>query len=66
MANNPYLIFSFIEMSDRDLKFVYLFSQTDTFLFVIETPIRKCKHNGFSTCTHVGFFQLYVHDFYST
>ena len=22
--------------------------------------------NGFSTCTHVGFFQLYVHDFYST
>ena len=27
-----------------DLKFVYLFCQTDTFLFVIETPIRKCKH----------------------
>jgi hypothetical protein len=23
-------------------------------------------HNGFSMCTHVGFFQLYVHDFYST
>ena len=36
--------FSFIKMSDRDLKFVYLFCQTDTFLFVIETPIRKCKH----------------------
>jgi hypothetical protein len=34
----------FIKMSDRDLKFVYLFCQTDTFLFVIETPIRKCKH----------------------
>jgi hypothetical protein len=31
-------------MSDRDLKFVYLFCQTDTFLFVIETPMRKCKH----------------------
>ena len=37
--------FSFIKMSDRDLKFVYLFCQTDTFLFVIETPIRKCKHS---------------------
>ena len=37
-------VFSFIKMSDRDLKFVYLFCQTDTFLFVIETPIRKCKH----------------------
>ena len=36
--------FSFIKMSDRDLKFVYLFCQTDTFLFVIENPIRKCKH----------------------
>jgi hypothetical protein len=38
IANNPYL------MSDRDLKFVYLFCQTDTFLFVIET--RKCKHSS--------------------
>ena len=37
-------VFSFIKMSDRDLKFVYLFCQTNTFLFVIETPIRKCKH----------------------
>jgi hypothetical protein len=37
-------VFSLIKMSDRDLKFVYLFCQTDTFLFVIETPIRKCKH----------------------
>ena len=37
-------IFSFIKMSDRDLKFVYLFCQTDTFLFVIETPMHKCKH----------------------
>ena len=36
-------VFSFIKMSDRDLKFVYLICQTDTFLFVIETPIRKCK-----------------------
>ena len=36
--------FSFIKMSDRDLKFVYLFCQTDTFLFVIENPICKCKH----------------------
>jgi hypothetical protein len=35
-------VFSFIKMSDRDLKFVFLFCQTDTFLFVIET--RKCKH----------------------
>jgi hypothetical protein len=26
--------FSFIKMSDRDLKYVYLFCQTDTFLFV--------------------------------
>ena len=32
--------FSFIKMSDRDLKFAYLFCQTDTFLFVIETPIQ--------------------------
>jgi hypothetical protein len=23
-------------------------------------------NNGFFTCTHVGFFQLYVHDFYSS
>jgi hypothetical protein len=30
-------VFSFIKISDRDLKFVYLFYQTDTFLFVIET-----------------------------
>ena len=37
-------VFSFIKMSDRDLKFVYLFCQTGTFLFVIETSIRKCKH----------------------
>ena len=37
-------VFSFIKMSDRDLKFVYLICQTDTFLFVIETPMRKCKH----------------------
>jgi hypothetical protein len=37
-------VFSFIKMSDRDFKFVYLFCQTDTFLFVIETPMRKCKH----------------------
>jgi hypothetical protein len=37
-------VFSFIKMSDRDLKFVYIFCQTDTFLFVIETPIHKCKH----------------------
>jgi len=37
-------VFSFIKMSDKDLKFVYLFCQTDTFLFIIETPIRKCKH----------------------
>ena len=36
--------FSFIKMSDWDLKFVYLLCQTNTFLFVIETPIRKCKH----------------------
>jgi hypothetical protein len=27
-------------MSDRDLKFVYLFCQTDMFLFVIETPMQ--------------------------
>jgi hypothetical protein len=33
-------VYSFIKMSDRDLKFVYLFCQTDTFLFVIETPIQ--------------------------
>ena len=30
-------------MSDRDLKFVYLFCQTDTFLFVIETPIQSTE-----------------------
>jgi hypothetical protein len=28
-------VFSFIKMSDRDLKFVYLFCQANTFLFVI-------------------------------
>jgi hypothetical protein len=33
-------VYSFIKMSDRDLKFVYLFCQTDMFLFVIETPIQ--------------------------
>jgi hypothetical protein len=44
--------FSFIKMSDRDLKFVYLFCQTDTFLFVIDTPIRKCKHR-FSRNEHL-------------
>ena len=37
-------VFSFIKMSDWDLKFVYLFCQIDMFLFVIETPMRKCKH----------------------
>jgi hypothetical protein len=36
--------FQFIKMSDRDLKFVYLFCQIDMFLFVIETPIGKFKH----------------------
>ena len=45
-------VFSFIKMSDRDLKFAYLFCQTDTFLFVIETPIRKCKH-PFSRSEHL-------------
>ena len=40
-ANGIKFVFSFIKMSDRDLKCVYLFCQTDTFLFVIETPIRK-------------------------
>jgi hypothetical protein len=43
-ANGIKFRFQFIKMSDRDLKFVYLFCQTDTFLFVIETLIRKCKH----------------------
>jgi hypothetical protein len=47
--------FQFIKMSDRDLKFVYLFCQTDMFLFVIETPIGKFKHPfsklvGTNTC----------------
>ena len=41
-------VFSFIKMSDRDLKFVYLFCQTDTFLFVIETKFvsvgTTCKY----------------------
>jgi hypothetical protein len=48
-------VFSFIKMSDRDLKFVYLFCQTDTFLFVIETPIQMYVNVnillvGTSTC----------------
>ena len=43
-ANGIKFRFQLIKMSDRDLKFVYLFCQTDTFLFVIETPIGKCKH----------------------
>ena len=46
-------VFSFIKMSDRDLKFVYLFCQTDTFLFVIETPIHinvNILLVGTSTC----------------
>jgi hypothetical protein len=47
--------FSFIKMSDRDLIFVYLFCQTDTFLFVIETPIQMYVNVsillvGTSTC----------------
>jgi hypothetical protein len=37
-------IYKSYHLTDRDLKFVYLFCQTDTFLFVIETPMRKCKH----------------------
>jgi hypothetical protein len=41
-ANGIKFRFQLIKMSDRDLKFVYLFCQTDTFLFVIETPIGKC------------------------
>ena len=45
-------VFSFIKMSDRDLKFAYLFCQSDMFLFVIETPIRKCKH-PFSRSEHL-------------
>ena len=54
-ANGIKFRFQFIKMSDRDLKFVYLFCQTDMFLFVIETPIGKCKHSfsklvGTSTC----------------
>ena len=36
--------FSFIKISDRDLKFAYLFCQTDTFLFVIETPFSRSEH----------------------
>ena len=48
-------VFSFIKMSDRDLKFVYLFCQTDMFLFVIETPIHMYVNVnillvGTSTC----------------
>jgi hypothetical protein len=46
-------VFSFIKMSDRELKLVYLFCQTDTFLFVIETPMRKCKH-PFSRNEHLS------------
>ena len=50
-----YSIFSFIKMPDRDLKFVYFFCQTDTFLFVIETPIQMYVNVnillvGTSTC----------------
>jgi hypothetical protein len=38
--------FSFIKMSDRDLKFVYLFCQTDTFLYVNVNILLV----GMSTC----------------
>ena len=50
-ANGIKFRFQFIKMSDRDLKFVYLFCQTDMFLFVIETPIHPfSKLVGTSTC----------------
>jgi hypothetical protein len=35
----------------------------------VNKPCLYCLYsvcNGFFTCMHVGFFQLYVHDFYST
>jgi hypothetical protein len=54
-------VFSLIKMSDRDLKFVYLFCQTDTFLFVIETPIqmyvKKTEFNaiGSGNCEGINF-----------
>ena len=44
-------------MSDRDLQFVNLFCRTDTFLFVIETPMRKCKH-PFSAPAKCGTLKL--------
>ena len=40
-------VFSLLKCQ-TDLKFVYLFCQTDTFLFVIETPILFSGHPGIS------------------
>ena len=39
-------IFSFIKMSDRALKFVYLFCQTGTFLFLLNrtSPSSSCTY----------------------
>jgi hypothetical protein len=68
MANNPYLMVQsrskyytsmsvsglptfLISVKNMNLLF-YLFCQTDTFLFVIETPMRTCKH-PFSRSEHL-------------
>jgi hypothetical protein len=72
MADGIKFRFQFIKMSDRDLKFVYLFCQIDMFLFVIETPIGKFKHPfsklvGTNTCKtwiiiiHQCQFPVYLH-----
>jgi hypothetical protein len=73
LVNHDTKHISFTKMSDKNLKFVYLFYQTDTFLFVIETPMLNVNVNillvGTSTCktwniktiTHQCQFPVYLH-----
>jgi hypothetical protein len=46
-----------------------LTNQNNSIIRTLKWIVNNCLYsarNRFSTCTHVGFFQLYVHDFYST
>ena len=47
-------VFSFIKMSDRDLKFVYLFCQTDTFLVGIYGKCMTQTKSMNPTTIHTG------------
>ena len=61
--NGIKLHLSFIKMSDRNLKFVYLFCQTGTFLFLLNrtspsSSYMYCKH-PFSRNEHLQYMEIY-------